>query len=76
MTTITLYALFGEDIRVLSTDKNGDHIFWILNIICMSVFFVEIILASIAKKGYFNSFFFYLDLISSISLIFDIGWIT
>ncbi|EGR34816.1 hypothetical protein IMG5_001570 [Ichthyophthirius multifiliis] len=76
MAIITLYALFGDDIRVLVTDKNGDKIFWILNIICMCVFFIEIILACFAKPDYFNSFFFYLDLISTVSLIFDIGWIS
>ena len=49
MTIITLYALFGDDVRVLVTDKNGDPNFWILNIIALIAFSIEIILASITK---------------------------
>ncbi|EAS07728.2 adenylate/guanylate cyclase domain protein (macronuclear) [Tetrahymena thermophila SB210] len=76
MTIVTIYALFGDDIRVLSTDKQGDEAFWIMNCICLALFTVEIIINCIAKKGYFNSFFFYLDIISTVSLILDIGWIS
>lgn len=35
---------------------------------------IELILASISKDDYFLSFYFWLDLISTVSLIFDIGW--
>ena len=49
MTVITLYALFGDDVRVLVTDINGDPTFWILNIIALFAFSFEIILASIVK---------------------------
>ena len=40
----------------------------------MSLFIIEILLASIVKEGYFNSFYFWLDLVASLSLIFDITW--
>ena len=49
MTIITLYSLFGDDVRVLITDKNSDPNFWILNIIALIAFSIEIILASITK---------------------------
>ena len=49
MTVITLYALFGDDVRVLVTDKNGDTTFWTLNIIALIAFSIEIILTSICK---------------------------
>ncbi len=49
MTVITLYALFGDDIRVLATDKQGDPSFWVLNIISMVAFTGEIIIASLVK---------------------------
>ena len=39
------------------------------------LFGVELILASIGKPDYFNSFFFWLDLISTLSLITDIKFI-
>jgi len=61
MGLLTLYALFGDDIRVLSTDKNGDPVFWIINIIVMIAFIIEIILASFATVTLFtnNILFFF-----------------
>lgn len=75
MTLVTIYALFGDDIRSLVTTKQADEGFYYTTSIAMFFFAVEIIIASIAKDGYFNSFYFWLDLISTISLITDIGWI-
>jgi hypothetical protein len=40
----------------------------------MSFFMLEIIIASISKEGYFLGFYFWLDLVATVSLIFDIGW--
>lgn len=41
----------------------------------MICFIVELVLASIAQEGYFLGFFFWLDLVSTISMIPDCGWI-
>jgi hypothetical protein len=49
MTIITLYALFGDDVRVLVTDKDGDPTFWTMNIIALCAFSIEIIFSSISK---------------------------
>ena len=76
MTIITLYALFGDDVRVLTTDKNGDPTYWTLNIIALIAFSLEIIVASLCKENYFNGFFFWLDIVSTLSLLLDIGWVT
>lgn len=38
-------------------------------------FFLEIILSVYVKSDYFNSFFFWLDLISSVTLILDLTWV-
>ena len=43
--------------------------------VAMFLFFVELTLNSIAKPDYFNSFYFWLDFVSTVSLITDIGWI-
>lgn len=74
MTVVTIYALFGDDIRMLAFKKNADPVYYGLTITAMSLFLIEIILASIAKEGYFLGFYFWLDLIATLSLIFDIGW--
>ena len=73
-TLITLYALFGDDIRMLSFTKAADSGFYILTAICMFFFMLEIVLCSIAREGYFLGFYFWLDLIATLSLLLDIGW--
>ncbi len=42
----------------------------------MVLFIIELVLQSICKSDYFLGFFFWLDLISSLSLIFDIGYLS
>lgn len=49
MTIITIYALFGDDFRILTTNKDGDEVFWVLNIIAMVAFSLEIVIASIVQ---------------------------
>jgi len=41
----------------------------------MGFFILEIILACVAKEGYIGSFYFWLDILSTISMITDIGWL-
>ncbi|CAD8111350.1 unnamed protein product [Paramecium sonneborni] len=76
MAIVTIYALFGDDIRILSVDKQGDDVFFVLTVICMVAFLAEIILTSICKPEYIFNFYFVLDVISTITMILDLGWIT
>ena len=75
MTSITIYALFFDDIRLLALPSSVDPYFWGISTFALACFTIEIILASVAVDGYLFSFFFWLDLVSTISLIPDIGWI-
>lgn len=75
MTLLTIYALFGDDLRLLATSKADDPIFFSLSIICLFAFTLEIGLGSYVKEGYWLGFFFWLDVIATVSLIPDIGWI-
>ena len=72
---ITIYALFGDDIRLAVCSKSADPYFYSITCVVMVIFFAEIILQSIAIEGYFMNLYFWLDLISTLSLITDIGWI-
>ena len=72
---ITIYALFGDDIRLALCSKGADPYFYSVTCVVMVIFFAEIILQSIAIEGYFMNLYFWLDLISTLSLITDIGWI-
>lgn len=74
MAIVTVYALFGDDVRLAFYTKNADDTFFTLTFISMILFTIEITLNSIATPDYFNSFYFWLDLISTLSLITDIGW--
>lgn len=73
MTILTIYALFGDDVRLFFS-KDIDDFFYGVTSACLFFFTLEIIL-SIMKKGYFCSFYFWLDTMATLSLISDIGWI-
>jgi len=72
MMIVTIYSLFCDDIKLLGFEKSADYNFMILTSIAMAFFFIEIILASVGTDGYFISFYFWLDLIATLSLITDI----
>lgn len=42
----------------------------------MCIFFLELIFSSIAIEGYLSSFFFWLDVISTLSILMDVGLFT
>ena len=75
MTALTMYALFGDDFKLLLFQKSADSTFDVLTTISMAAFLFEIVVSSVAKtEEYLFSFYFWLDVIATISLIFDISW--
>ena len=72
MTLVTLYALLGDDLRILVWDKRADPAFLAVTLVSMVFFTVEIVLAAIGKPDYFFSFFFWLDVLSTASLVTDV----
>jgi hypothetical protein len=72
MTLVTLYALLGDDIKMLTTEKSADNYFTIMTSLALVLFTFELIIQSIGKDDYLNTFFFWLDLVSTVSLITDI----
>lgn len=75
MSAITIYSLFFDDIRASAFGKDADLTFYIISFVCMIFFIAEILIASISKQDYFLTFFFWLDIISTISMIPDVGFI-
>lgn len=69
---VTIYALLGDDLRVIYASKEEDYIFTQLTTFSLFVFLLEIIIASLVKPEYRFGFFFWLDLGSTLSLITDI----
>lgn len=70
-----LYALYGDDLRLLLFRKSADPAFGALTIITIAFFLAEITLNLISIPKYRWSFFFFLEIVSTFSLIFDIPWI-
>lgn len=75
MAIITLYGLFGNDIQTLAFTKSADVAFDYITCFVMGIFLLEILLACISKEDYFLSFYFWLDMVSTLTLISDIDWI-
>lgn len=75
MTLLTIYALYMDDIRMIALPPDYDDIFYGITLVAMICFALEILIASYAKDDYMYSFFFWLDIISTISMVPDCGWI-
>lgn len=75
MSLTTLFALFGDDFRLWFTDSSADPYFYGGLSISFLLFTIEILINSCVVDDFKFSFFFWLDLIATLSLIPDIGWI-
>lgn len=86
MMVMTLFVLFGDNIKLLAASIELDDGFQIANSICMFFFIIEFLANTWTKtkfitfypfvyNGYLFSFFWYLDIVSIVSMWFDISWI-
>lgn len=69
---LTFYALFADDYRIITSPKNLDIVYDVITLISIVSFTTEIVISVFAKVGYFLSYFFFLDIISTFSLVLDI----
>lgn len=76
VTLLTIFALFGDDLNTVLFDKTADYGFDVAQLVIMGVFLMETVLSSIAINGYLFSFFFWLDLLSSVSMLMDVNMFT
>jgi class 3 adenylate cyclase len=74
MTTLTVYVLFADDIKMIATDSSADDIFSSACVGIMAMFTLEFILSSMVMDDYFLGFYFWLDLISIVSMLMDVHW--
>jgi hypothetical protein len=75
MTLFTVYALYMDDVRMIALPLDYDDIFYGITLVAIICFTIEILLSSYAKEDYMYSFFFWLDILSTVSMIPDCGWI-
>ena len=64
-----------EDFRTIFIKNKNDYIIDYINILFLSVFFLEIMM-SLTVENYPFSFFFYLDVISTLSICMDVTLFT
>lgn len=72
MLLVTVYALCGEDLKLLFFPPEDDVVFMWLNVAALIIFSVELALTAYARKDYFGSLIFWLDVISTVSILTDI----
>lgn len=75
MVLLTIYALLGDDLRLAVTSRPYDDGFFAMSSVCLFFFLLELILSSFVKDSYLLGFYFWLDALSTISLVSDIGWL-
>ena len=85
MMAVTIFVLFGNDIRILYFPPSADAGFSFFVSLSFILFVLEVLLHSWAKsdyskgifkvKGYAFSFFFWLDLLAVLSMIPDVPWL-
>ncbi len=76
ITIVTIISLFADDIRQIFFPKEADIVFSIITIICMLMFLFEMVCLSLVKENYFNGYYFWLDMISTLTMVLDLMWIT
>lgn len=69
---VTVWVLFSDDLRFACMPARADPAMGWISIVCMCIFLLEIIMYSLASRSYVGSFFFWLDILATASMIFDI----
>jgi len=69
---LTVWALCGDDLRLLLTHRTADPAFDAMVIFCIVFFSFEAVVSCFGKDDYFMSFFFALDLVSLVTLVLDL----
>ena len=85
MMAVTIFVLFGDDIRILFFPPSADAGFAFFISLSFILFALEMVLHCWAKsdyskglfkvKGYAFSFFFWLDLLAVLSMVPDVPWL-
>lgn len=74
MTLVTIFALVGDDIRLWMTTRPADQYFVIGLSISFVLFTLEVLITSVVVDDFKYSFFFYLDIVATLSIVSDIPW--
>ena len=73
MAAVTIFALFGDDFRLWFTTKKADVFIDAALIFSLFAFTVEILVNSCVVDDFKYSFFFWLDIIATCSILVDVA---
>ncbi|KAJ1434174.1 hypothetical protein B484DRAFT_446819 [Ochromonadaceae sp. CCMP2298] len=73
---LLMLSLFMAESWILGNapDSANAILYSILSVV-FAIFAFETVALSVVQEGYFNSFFFWMDVIGTISILLDIGWV-
>ena len=73
---LLMISLFLSDAWILgNSPDNQDEGMWGVLMFVVVVFSAEVVALSIFDDKYFNSFFFWMDFLGTLSILLDIGWV-
>ena len=72
---LVLFSIFGDDLRLAASSVGADNAFSGVFAGIFGFFFADITLQFFGKRDYKFSFAFWMDILATITLISDIGWI-
>jgi hypothetical protein len=74
MLVVTLFCLFGPDLKVCVLKNTYDDIFNSFFILGLLLFLFEFLILIWVKNGYFMSFYFWLDFLAILSMVLEVNW--
>ncbi len=73
---LSFYSLFANDLKLLYAPASSDPVFSGIAIFIMMIFISEIILTTLMDEHYICSLYFFVDSVSTLTILLDISWIS
>ena len=73
MLTLTTYALIGDDVKHAFFTKMSDIRFDVLTVLIMTIMALEILLQGLCRDNYFKTFYGWLNICITLSMLLDVG---
>lgn len=75
MALLTVYSIFAIDFVKSLSNQPTAYIFGYIHIVVISIFGLEMVLNGLIKQRYIFSFYFWIDVVSTISMVMEITWV-
>jgi hypothetical protein len=72
---LSVYSLFAEDLKIIFVPGKYDAVFSVISIIVLICFIFEIVITVILDEHYICGLYFWVDVVSTFSILLDIHWI-